>query len=220
MVRRRRRARRRPRCARAPAPLPPLPSAGAGAAADAGGAAYAEVEARSSTESSRARAASACMGAGRGGGGVSRTAAAPVAQAVGHRRAALGRRRRPCGRLLEPAPQVGQLQGVSVAAARRRRRRARSDLGSLSAGVGAGTVVEKEAAHRLHRLWGKAHALGGASQRPQRACRAAGSICRRRRARLIDRSNKCYLFGSKLLRIEKEVIFGRLGEREENCTTL
>jgi hypothetical protein len=115
---------------------------------------------------------------------------------------------------------AGSPGGASVAAARRRRRRARSDLGSLSAGVGAGTEVEKEAAHRLHHLWGKAHALGGASQRPQRACRAAGSICRRRRARLIDRSNKCYLFGSKLLRIEKEVIFGRLGEREENSTTL
>ena len=94
---------------------------------------------------------------------MSRTAAAPVAQAVGHRRAALGRRRRPCGRLLEPAPQVGQLQGVSVAAARRRRRRARSDLGSLSAGVGAGTEVEGEAAHRLHRLCGTAAPLLGSS---------------------------------------------------------
>ena len=48
----------------------------------------------------------------------------------------------------------------------------------------------------------------------------AGPRRRRPPPRSLDRSNKCYLFGSKLLRIEKEVIFGRLGEREENCTTL
>jgi hypothetical protein len=50
-----------------------------------------------------------------------------------------------------------------VSAARLRRRRARSGLGSLSAGVGAGTEVEGEAAHRLHRLCGTAAPLLGSS---------------------------------------------------------
>ena len=58
---------------------------------------------------------------------------------------------------------AGSPGGASVAALRRRRRRARSDFGSLSAGVGAGTEVEGEAAHRLYRLCGSAAALLGSS---------------------------------------------------------
>ena len=60
---------------------------------------------------------------------------------------------------------AGSPGGASVAAARRRRRRARSDLGSLSAGVGAGIEVEGESAHRLHRLCGSAGPLLGSSAR-------------------------------------------------------
>jgi len=84
----------------------------------------------------------------------------------------------------------------------------------------------------------KADALKGSSQRPQaRSGRADGrappqDALRNRRRRMrrlsqrvpppprsLDRSKKCYLFVSKLLRIENEMIFGRSGEREEKCMT-
>ena len=158
---------------------------------------------------------------GRGTGGVSRTAAAPVAQAVGHRRAALGRRRRPCGWLLAPAQQGGHLPG---------RRAARPCPPRAFAAVARAAVSApcRQAWELAQRWRGKQRTAFIASAAPpppssaprqggeEEGPRAGGCLPaaaagvptagpRRRRPppRSLDRINKCYLFGSKLLRIEK-----------------